>query len=69
MKSENIKKYIYINDILRNVYTEQPLLKYPNTSHTYVSNDVIKEVLSEKEFNELNTKIRAYGTSLENKQE
>lgn len=56
-----MKKYIYINDITRNIWTEHPMMNFPETSHTYVSLEVLKEVLSKDEFRELQLKVRKYG--------
>ena len=53
-----MKKYIYTNDITRNIWTEYPM---PDTSHTYVSLEVLKKVLSKDEFRELQLKVRKYG--------
>ncbi len=51
-----MKKYIYTNDITRNIWTEYPMMNFPDTSHTYVS----LEVLSKDEFRELQLKVRKY---------
>jgi hypothetical protein len=53
-----MKKYIYTNDIIGNIWTESPMVNFPKTSHTYVSLEVLKEILSEDEFKELQLKIR-----------
>lgn len=55
-----MKKYIYTNDITRNIWTEYPMMNFPDTSHTYVSLEVLKEVLSKDEFRELQLKVRKY---------
>ena len=55
-----MKKYIYINDALKNIWTEYPMMNFPNTSHTYISLEVLKNILSEDEFKELQLKIRKY---------
>lgn len=56
-----MRKYIYTNDITRNIWTEHPMMNFPKTSHTYVSLEVLKEVLSKDEFRELQLKVRKYG--------
>lgn len=56
-----MKKYIYTNDITRNIWTEHPMVNFSETSHTYVSLEVLKEVLSKDEFRELQLKVRKYG--------
>ena len=56
-----MKKYIYTNDITRNIWTEYPMINFPDTSHTYVSLEVLKKVLSKDEFRELQLKVRKYG--------
>lgn len=48
--------FIYTSPILKNMYTIQPMAKFP--SNTYVLLDAIKQVMSEEEFNELRVKIR-----------
>lgn len=64
-----VRKYIYINDVLKNTFTEHPMVNFPNTSHTYVSEDVLKSILTEQEFKILSLKIRQYNTCLgENKE-
>lgn len=55
-----MKKYIYTNDITRNIWTEHPMINFPDTSHTYVSLEVLKEVLSKNEFRELQLKVRKH---------
>ena len=55
-----MKKYIYTNDITRNIWTEYPMMNFPDTSHTYVSLEVLKEVLFKDEFRELQLKVRKY---------
>ena len=55
-----MKKYIYTNDITRNIWTEYPMMNFPDTSHTYVSLEVLKKVLSKDEFRELQLKVRKY---------
>ena len=55
-----MKKYIYTNDITRNIWTEHPMMNFPDTSHTYVSLEVLKKVLSKDEFRELQLKVRKY---------
>ena len=37
-----------------------PYDKFPDTSHTYVSLEVLKKVLSKDEFRELQLKVRKY---------
>lgn len=59
-KLNNMRKYIYINDALKNIWTEYPMMNFPNTSHTYISLEVLKNILSEDEFKELQLKIRKY---------
>lgn len=56
-----MEKYIYTNDIMRNIWTEHPMINFPKTSHAYVSLEVLKEVLSKDEFRELQLKVRKYG--------
>lgn len=56
-----MKKYIYTNDITRNIWTEHPMMNFPDTSHTYISLEVLKKVLSKDEFRELQLKVRKYG--------
>ena len=56
-----MKKYIYTNDITRNIWTENPMMNFPDTSHTYISLEVLKKVLSKDEFRELQLKVRKYG--------
>ena len=58
-KNRKMKKYIYTNDIMRNIWTEHPIMNFPKTSHTYVSLEVLKEVLSKDEFRKLQLKIRS----------
>lgn len=53
-----MKKYIYTNDIARNIWTEHPMMNFPGT---YVSLEVLKKVLSKDEFRELQLKVRKYG--------
>lgn len=58
-----MKKYIYTNDITRNIWTEHPMMNFPDTSHTYVSLEVLKEVLSKDEFRELQLKSKKVWSS------
>lgn len=60
------RKYIYINDVLKNTYTEHPLMNFPDTSHTYISEDTLKSILTEQDFKRLMIKIRQYNPSLDN---
>lgn len=53
-----MNKYIYTNDIIKNIWTERPMINFPNNSHTYVSLEVLKEILSKDKFRELQLKIR-----------
>lgn len=64
-----VRKYIYINDVLKNTFTEHPMMNFPNTSHTYVSEDVLKSILTEQEFKRLFLKIRQYNASLDENKE
>lgn len=55
-----MKKYIYTNDVLRNIWTEHPMMNFPDTSHTYVSLEVLEKVLSKDKFRDLQIKLRKY---------
>lgn len=59
-KLSNMKKYIYTNDVLKNIWTEHPMMNFPNTTHTYVSLEVLKKILSKDEFKDLQLKLRKY---------
>lgn len=64
-----VRKYIYTNDVLKSTFTEHPMMNFPNTSHTYISEDVLKSILTEQEFKRLSLKIRQYNTSLDKNKE
>lgn len=59
-KLNNMKKYIYTNDVLRNIWTEHPMMNFPDTSHTYVSLEVLEKVLPKDKFRDLQIKLRKY---------
>lgn len=54
-----MKTYIYINDVFKHTWTEEPMRAFP--SYTYVSLEAIKNVLTDEEFKELRIKLRKYG--------
>lgn len=58
MKEDEVKTYIYTSPVLNHIYTFHPMMKFP--SHTYISEEAIKECLSEEEFKELKLKLRKY---------
>lgn len=41
-------------------YTGHPMMNFPDTSHTYISEDAIKDVLTDNEFSQLKLKLRGY---------
>lgn len=55
-----MKKYIYTNDVLKNIWTEHPMMNFPNTSHTYVSLEILEKILSKEDFKDLRLKLRKY---------
>lgn len=53
-----MRTFIYINDIFKYTYTEHPMMKFPDTSHTYVSLEAIKKCMNEENFKNLQIKLR-----------
>lgn len=47
---------------MKYTWTEHPMMNFPETSHDYVSLEVLKKVLTEDEFKNLKWKIRHYGS-------
>lgn len=56
--SNSPKTFIYTSPILKNMYTEHPMMKFH--SDTYVLLDAIKKCLNEEEYKELRLKLRGY---------
>jgi hypothetical protein len=56
--SNSPKTFIYTSPILKNMYTEHPMMKFHND--TYVLLDAIKNCLSEEGYKKLRLKLRGY---------
>lgn len=58
MEEYSPRTFIYTSPILKNIYTIQPMAKFPY--NTYVSLEAVKNCLEEEAFNELKLRLREY---------